>query len=111
MEQGNAEVASGTKIIYTTGEVFAEIEKAVDELYQQIQQSLQGINEGDRESKKIAGTIQQVEVFSRETSGKAQSVSAATEEQTAMMSEISKASHSLALLAQDLQNEIAKFKA
>ncbi len=110
MEQGNAEVASGTKIIYTTGEVFAEIEKAVSELYQQIQQSLQGINEGDRKSKKIVGTIQQVEVFSRETSGKAQSISAATEEQTAMMSEISKASQSLALLAQNLQNEIAKFK-
>lgn len=110
MEQGNAEVASGTKIIYTTGEVFAEIERAVNELYQQIQKSLQGINEGDQKSKKIVGTIQQVEVVSCETSGKAQSISAATEEQTAMMSEISKASHSLALLAQNLQNEIAKFK-
>ena len=110
MEQGNAAVASGTKIIYTTGAVFAEIEKAVDELYQHIQQSLRGIDEGDRKSKEIVGTIQQVEVFGHEISGKAQSISAATEEQTAMMSEISRASQSLALLAQNLQNEVAKFK-
>ena len=40
----------------------------------------------------------------------AQGVSASTEEQAAMMDEISKASHSLAVLAQGLQTEVAKFR-
>ena len=54
--------------------------------------------------------MQSLEESSRRTVEEAQSVSAATEQQTATMNEIADASQSLASLAQNLQNEVNRFK-
>ncbi|MBQ9616668.1 MAG: hypothetical protein IJR38_10095, partial [Selenomonadaceae bacterium] len=54
--------------------------------------------------------IQKASEFSRAVTGDAQSVSAATEQQSAMLNDITDASESLARLAQMLQDHVSKFK-
>lgn len=110
MDKGNAEVHAGTKIVQITGEVFSNMERYVDELYEQIQRSQNRINSVDKESASITESVRSVNEFSREMATEAKSVSDETDEQTAMMQDISEASESLAQLAQDLQNEVARFK-
>jgi methyl-accepting chemotaxis protein len=51
-----------------------------------------------------------VERLSRQASGEAENVSAATEEQSAAMEEIASSSHALAKLAQDMQVAVSRFK-
>lgn len=110
MEQGNTEVQEGAKLVHGTSDSFAEIEKSINEIYEHIQVSLQAICAADQGSQAMFDNLKILERSSRATSDEAQSVSAATEEQTAMMGEMAKASESLAGLAQSLQGEVAKFK-
>ncbi len=110
MNKGNEEVQAGTKIVEKTGEVFSAMEKHIDTLYDQIQQSLTRMATAEKETSKITDSIQEISEFSRKMSNEAQSVSAATEEQSAMVNDITDASESLANLAQKLQDEVTKFK-
>jgi len=110
MEKGNQEVKSGTTIVQGTGEVFSQMEHQVDALYEQIQISRSRMEAAQRESAVITENIQTANDLSRATAGEIQTVSAATQEQTAMMNDITEASASLASLAQTLQNEVSKFR-
>lgn len=110
MEKGNEEVNSGTYIVRQTGEVFSSIEKYVDELYEQIKASKDKISEADSNSKEVAETVDKVSNFGQAVSNEAQTVSATIQEQTAMMHDITDASTSLTELAQQLQDEVSKFK-
>ena len=110
MEKGNEEVKAGTHIVRETGEVFSKIEKLVDNLYSQISLSQEKIGNADQGSKTIADTVQTVSEFGRTVAGDAQTVSATTEEQTAMMHNITDASHELVELAQSLHDKVSKFK-
>ncbi|MBO6178894.1 MAG: methyl-accepting chemotaxis protein [Selenomonadaceae bacterium] len=110
MEKGNEEVQAGTKIVEKTGEVFSAMEKHIDTLYSQIQQSLSRMAAAEQATAKITSSIQEASSFSRDMANNAQSVSAATEEQAAMINDITDASESLANLAQQLQNDVTKFR-
>ena len=110
MEKGNAEVQAGTRIVQNTGEVFSKMEKYIDTLYDQIQQSLSRMETAAKESGAITDSIQKASEFSRAVTGDAQSVSAATEQQSAMLNDITDASESLARLAQTLQDRVSKFR-
>ena len=110
MEKGNEEVKAGTGIVSETGEVFSKIEKLVDDLYAQISLSQEKIENADKGSKDIVENVQTVSEFGRTVAGDAQTVSATTEEQTAMMHNITDASRELVELAQNLQDKVAKFK-
>lgn len=110
MEKGNEEVQAGTKIVEKTGEVFSTMEKHIDTLYSQIQQSLSRMAAAEQATAKITSSIQEASSFSRDMANNAQSVSAATEEQAAMINDITDASESLANLAQQLQNDVTQFR-
>jgi len=110
MQKGNEEVQTSQRIVQDTDRAFSDIEKLVDELYAHIQESLQGIRAADEGSSAIQTSMGKLEESSRRTVEEAQSVSAATQQQTATMNEIADASQSLALLAQNLQNEVNHFK-
>ncbi len=110
MDKGNAEVQSGTQIVQRTGEVFSIMEQQIDALYEQIQLSRNRVEAAERDSSQIMNALQTANEFSRATANEAQTVSGATEEQTAMMHDITEASESLAALAQKLQNEMLKFR-
>ena len=58
----------------------------------------------------IKTAVDTIDRMSRSVSDEAETVSAATEEQTASMHEIADASRSLAEMAQKLQEAVGKFK-
>ena len=110
MEAGQREVEQGTAMVQQSGESFQNISSLVAELYQQIEFSRRSIVSADDSSKNVVTGIGNVEQLSQSTAAEAESVSAATEEQTAMVHEMADGSRALAELAQGLQDEVMKFK-
>ena len=110
MEAGQREVEQGTAMVQQSGESFQNISSLVAELYQQIEFSRRSIASADDSSKNVVTGIGNVEQLSQSTAAEAESVSAATEEQTAMVHEMADGSRALAELAQGLQDEVMKFK-
>ncbi|MBR0328433.1 MAG: methyl-accepting chemotaxis protein, partial [Selenomonadaceae bacterium] len=100
----------GTAMVQQSGESFQNISSLVAELYQQIDFSRRSIASADDSSKNVVTGIGNVEQLSQSTAAEAESVSAATEEQTAMVHEMADGSRALAELAQGLQDEVMKFK-
>lgn len=110
MEVGNQKVQEGAQTIKATGDAFHNIEDQVDSLSQNITQSISYIGAVSGTSGTIQSSITDVHKESQNTNDRAQNVSAATQEQAATMQEMTDASHKLADLATNLQNEVAKFK-
>ena len=110
MQENNEGVQNGTQIVAEAGEAFRQIATLIDNMYQQIDVSLAAIEKTGTTCNEIQGVMTDVVALGDRSNQEAQGVSASTEEQAAMMDEISKASHSLAVLAQGLQTEVAKFR-
>ena len=110
METGRREVEQGTAMVQQSGESFQNISSLVAELYQQIEFSRRSIASADDSSKVVVTGIGNVEQLSQSTAADAESVSAATEEQPAMVHEMADGIRALAELAQGLQDEVMKFK-
>jgi methyl-accepting chemotaxis protein len=60
-------------------------------------------------SQQIVESVNRIDKLSKDAAGQSQTVSAATEEQSASMEEIASSSQSLAQLALDLRNVVGKF--
>lgn len=107
---GAESVKRGIATVQSADEVFQTIVATIDHLVEDISSISRAIQQMAEENENML----QASITISETSGKnsdeAQSVSAATEEQTASTHEIADASRSLAKLAADLQEEIRKFK-
>ena len=110
MARGGEEVRAGTEIVQKTGEVFSLMGKNIDTLYDQIQLLRSHVEAAEKGSSRMLEKVEMANEFSRTTADEAQTVSAATEEQTAVMHDISDASETLSKLAQELQNEVFKFQ-
>ena len=110
MKLGNASVKEGSESVISTGEAFKVIEEQIYTLNENVQRSMQHIDEVNNTSQEILHAIESVQKNSQKSSEDAQNISAATEEQAATMHEMSDASNQLAILAQKLQNEINKFQ-
>ena len=110
MQDNNDGVQHGSKIVAEAGEAFDKISGLINNMYSQIDVSLDAIAKTGSLCNDIHGIMSNVVELGDKSNEEAQGVSASTEEQAAMMDEISKASNSLATLAQDLQFEVGKFK-
>lgn len=110
MQKGTQEVALGTKIVNDSGELFHEIATRITQVNQKIKEAQDSVVEISSGSKQITHSTQDIHGLSKIASEEAQNVSAATQQQSASMHEMSTASRSLAVLAQKLQNAISKFK-
>lgn len=110
MQKGTQEVALGTKIVNDSGELFHEIANRITQVNQKIKEAQKSVVEISSGSKQITRSTQDIHELSKIASDEAQNVSAATEQQSASMHEMSTASRSLAVLAQKLQDAISKFK-
>ena len=107
---GNASVKEGAASVLETGEAFKIIEEQVYTLNENVQKSIEHIDAVNSTSHAILNAIESVQQNSQKSAEDAQNISAATEEQAATMHEMSNSSHQLAILAQELQNEVKKFK-
>ena len=63
------------------------------------------------DSEQIVGSVKRIDDLSKKAAGEAQTVSAATEEQSASMEEIAALSRALAKLAMELREAVNKFEA
>ncbi len=107
---GARSVQKGIETVQSADMVFQDIVRVIDDLTSQIQRIGHGIDTMANENAKMLQASVNIANTSGKNSDEAQSVSAAGEEQSASMHEISDASRSLAQLAGDLQAEMQKFK-
>ena len=112
IELGSKSVNEGSTSVVATGEAFGAIEEQVDKLNENVQLSINHIEAVNTTSHDIldAININIVQDISQKSTQEAQNVSAAAQQQAATIHEMSDASSKLAELAQQLQNEVHKFK-
>lgn len=110
MRAGTADVKDGIVIVTSAGETFTQIVGSINQVVTQIQEVSTTVEEMARGSQLILLNINQIENISKDNMSQSQSVSAATEEQTASSEQIASASQSLTQMAQDLQVVVSKFR-
>ena len=110
IELGNKSVREGSASVLATGEAFKTIEEQVEKLNDNVQRSISHIELVNTASHEILDAIEIVQEISQRSTEDAQNVSAATQQQAATIHEMSDASGKLAELAQQMQNEVHKFK-
>lgn len=109
MSQGTKEVKLGTEVVNAAGQAFQEIVTLVTQVSDQVQEIAVAIDQMASGSQQIVGSVNRIDDLSKKAVGEAQTVSAATQEQSASMEEIASSSHSLAQLAMDLREAVSKF--
>ena len=110
MEAGTEEVKSGTAAIREVGTQFSDILSMVNGIKSQMEEinaSVQTVSNG---AGQIVEAVDSIDTVSRSTAQNTQTISAATEEQSASNEEIAAASQALANLATDMQTAIGQFK-
>ncbi len=110
MQAGTKDVQEGTDAIREVGEQFKQIMNRVDGIQQQmagIGTSMKTVSDG---ANKIVSAVESINEVSRKTAEHTNSISSDTETQSASNEEIAAASQSLSKLAEEMQEEISRFK-
>lgn len=110
IERSTRDVREGREAVAQTGEAFRGIENEIDKLNVNVAASIEHIATVDRSSAQILSDVVRVRDIARRSDENASSISAATQQQTAMMQEIADAGNALAELANEMQGEVAQFK-
>lgn len=110
MGEGTHEVKVGTEVVTTAGQAFKEISVLITQVSEQTKGSTADMQKTTNANQQIVQAVNKIDKHSKTAVEQAQTVSAATEEQSASMEEIASSSHSLAKLAQDLQTAVSKFR-
>ena len=110
IEQSNHGVTEGRRAVEDTGTAFRSIESQVEKLTANVAVSLKHITAVNSSNEEIFSAVERVRNIANRSSENAGSISAATQEQTATMQEITDATKNLAELANDMQGEISRFK-
>lgn len=104
------DVRQGITLVYHAGDSFAEISQLVGKVSDQIQSISAAIGDMAAGSTQIVDKVRGVEQAGNQVNQLIQGVSADTQSQSATMQEISVASYTLALLAEELQKAVHVFK-
>ena len=110
MHSGVEQVSGGTKAVQSAGSSFNDIAGMVKEIADSSHSMESIVKDLAVGAERIMEAVEKINTMSRRVADEAQTVSAATEEQTASMHEIADASRKLAEMAQTLQNAIVEFK-
>lgn len=110
IEQSTQNVTDGREAVAHTGDAFRGIEAQVDKLNVNVAASMEHIGAVNVDSEKILSEVAHVKQIANQSNENAGSISAATQEQSAMMQEVADASKTLSDLANDMQGEVAQFK-
>ena len=109
MELGTVSVKEGSTSVAATGEAFAAIETQVENLTENIRRSVNYIESVNTASHEISDAMEILHDISKNSTEEIHSVSAATEEGSTAIQEMSESCGQLSKLAQDMQNEVQKF--
>ncbi|WP_188398396.1 methyl-accepting chemotaxis protein [Sporomusa sp. GT1] len=110
MNVGTGDVRQGIGLVHHAGDSFAEIARLVGQVSDQIRGISAAIGDMAVGSAQIVDKVRGVEQAGNQVNQLIQGVSADTQSQSATMQEISVASHTLALLAEELQKAVHVFK-
>ncbi|MBQ7704397.1 MAG: cache domain-containing protein [Selenomonadaceae bacterium] len=110
ISRGTAGVNEGVESVKSTGDAFKNIGEQVEKLTGNVVQSMINIEEVNSGNDEIVNAVNRTQEITQKSNETATSISAVAEEQTAMISEISESSKTLADLAAEMQNEVAKFR-
>lgn len=110
IERGNKCVAEGTQSVSETGEAFVGIKEQSTKLTESVEKTLGDVGEAFMSTQEIFTAIKKVREIASESRENSCSVSAATQQQTATMQEVTHASKVLAELANEMQGEVSQFK-
>lgn len=110
MNDESSLVDEGIKIVNHAGEGFDSITGLIQEVVNEIQEITQSIYNISNSSQSVTMSVRDVEEFSRDTAAQAQTVYAGIEEQNAALEDLKSASLSLSDLAQNLQQEMSRFR-
>lgn len=109
MEMGNKEVDNGLVVVNEAGTAFRDIAQEVKKAAGTMEEISKLVKDIETGSHTIHTAVSEVFEISKSTAAESQTVSAATEEQTAAMGEIAEASRKLSTLAQELQDTTTRF--
>ena len=108
MQSGTAMTVDSVASVNEAGSAFREIVAQISELMKQIEYSTAAITATNEGSRRITESVHSIESVAASLADETQTVSAATEEQTA--SEVASASKKLSEMADELQASVAAFK-
>ena len=110
IRQGNENVEQGASVVASSGEAFRTVADNFDELSKSIRLASDAVGIVDKTKENMLTSMKRVEDITRKSAEDTQTISAAAEQQAAAMHEMADASNTLAQLAQELQNEVQKFR-
>ena len=110
MQQGTDEVQRGTQVIAKTGEQFRRISSLVQGLNTEMLEFYTGTDKLAAAGDDVVYSVEKIKKVAIQTAGNTETISAAVEEQTAALEEISASSQALAKMAGELRQAIASFK-
>ncbi len=110
LQKGYAEVKNGTEQITETRTTFDNIASAVDHMFSNIQgitENLQGIS---KTTSQINHSIDDIAAVSEESAAGVEQTTATVEQTVGTMDEISRNTEQLAIMAENLNNQVLQFK-
>ncbi|OLN22409.1 hypothetical protein BTO30_09675 [Domibacillus antri] len=110
MEQQNKEVEEGLSFTDEANGAFTEIEVSVGQVTNKVKEMSSSIKELDALSEKIVKALENVKQIAEASVAASQQVSAGTEENVAVIEEVSANAQNLAMLAENLQKSVSRFK-
>ena len=110
IERGTRSAAEGTQSVAETGEAFVGINAQAAKLTANVEKTLGDIGAVFMSNEEIFAAIKRVREIAEKSNENANSVSMATQEQTATMRAVDGASRLLLELADEMQGEVARFK-
>ena len=109
-KRGSEYVGHGLDSVRTADDVFQSIAESIQQLGDGVKDITTGIRQMENETQTVRAQIEEIQKVSTANADGAQSVSAATEEQSASMQEVAAATRRLSGLADELADETKKFK-
>ncbi|VDG96881.1 H3 [Lysinibacillus sphaericus] len=110
VEEGSNQITKGQSVSKETEKVFYGIENATHKMNDKLSTVSRTIEQVRTKTDEVFEGSKRVEHLAMQASYESNSVSAATEEQLSVNEEISSNAQILALVAEELQNEVRKFK-
>ena len=110
MNDGREAVIQGTQSVEGLRDVFGQITTLISEVSANVNRMSAAVAGVSERTDGIAGEMSAIGDGANTVTDQMQSVSAATEEQSASSEEIASASDALAKMAQDMQNDLRKFR-
>ncbi|MCX7568994.1 methyl-accepting chemotaxis protein [Tumebacillus sp. DT12] len=110
MASGATEVQAGIQLVDEAGEAFRRIVDAAQEVAAQVEEISSASEEMSAGSEQVTAGVGQLTEIARDSADNAHNVAASTEEQLALMQEISFSMTALSSMAQELQESVGRFR-